>query len=287
MQTETRSGRVWITGAGGLIGNCLAQSTGAGAGRFEIVALTHAALDLTDLPEVERRFRADQPALVLHCGAMTRVPQCQANPVLAKRINIDATAHLAGLAREVAFVFFSTDLVFDGRKGNYTETDAVNPLSVYGETKAQAEQIVLANPRHTVIRTSLNSGRSPKGTAYNELFLAAWKKSETLHLFTDEFRCPIPASVTARAVWELVDGNHTGLFHLAGSERLSRAALGRLSAERHPDIRALIEHCSLREYQGAPRPADTSLDCSRIQKLLSFTLPGLTQYLREHPQEPF
>ena len=287
VQTKTNSGRVWITGAGGLIGNCLATSPAVEAGRFEIIPLTHQTIDLTDFAAVEQRFRTESPAIVLHCGAMTKVPQCQANPALAKKVNIDATAHLAGLAKDAAFVFFSTDLVFDGRKGNYSETDAINPMSAYADTKAQAEQIVLANPRHTVIRTSLNSGASPKGMAYNEMFLVAWKKSETLHLFTDEFRCPIPASVTARAIWELVGGGQAGLYHLAGSERLSRAALGRLSAERHPEIRALIEHCSLREYQGPPRPPDTSLNCSKIQRLLSFPLPGLTQYLRAHPEEPF
>jgi dTDP-4-dehydrorhamnose reductase len=236
---------------------------------------------LTNFAAVEKRFRAERPALVIHCAAMSKSPDCKANPPLANKINVEATAHLAGLAVDAGFIFFSSDLVFDGRKGNYIETDPVNPLSVYAETKVRAEQIVLKNPRHTVIRTSLNLGASPSGaSAYNEQMLAAWKKGQTLNLFSDEFRCPIAAPVTAHAIWELAAQRQSGLYHLAGSERLSRVVIGELLAARHPELKAGIRPCSLREYQGEPRPADTSLNCSKIQKLLSFPLPGLSEYLR-------
>ena len=255
---------------------------------FEIIPLTRPMLDLTDFTSVEKRFRAERPSLVIHCAAMAKSVDCQANPGLAKKINVDVTAKLAALAADADFIFFSTDLVFDGRKGNYVETDGVNPLSVYAETKALAEQIVFKNPRHTIIRTSLNSGASPSGTsAYNEQLQAAWKKGQTLNLFFDEFRSPIPASVTARAVWELAGQRLSGLYHLAGSERLSRVDIGELAAARHPELKARIKISSLREYQGAPRAADTSLNCSKIQKLLSFPLPGLAQYLQDHPEEAF
>jgi dTDP-4-dehydrorhamnose reductase len=280
--------RTWVTGAGGLIGHYLAGTKTAESAQFEIIPLTRAMLDLTDFASVAKQFRAERPDLIIHCAAMSKSPDCQADPALAQRINVEATAHLAALAAEADFIFFSTDLVFEGRKGNYTETDPVNPLSVYAATKVQAEQIVLTNPRHTVIRTSLNSGASPKGTtAYNEQIQAAWRKGGSLKFFSDEFRCPIPAAVTARAVWELAARRQSGLYHLAGSERLSRVTIGQLAAARHPELKPRIETGSLREYKGAPRPADTSLDCSKIQKLLSFPLPGLSQYLRDHPEEPF
>jgi len=274
----------WVTGAGGLIGKYLVEC----ARDFAAIPLTHSELELTDFGAVEKRFHADRPQLIIHCAAMSKSPDCQASPALARQTNVEATAHLASLAAEIGFIAFSSDLVFDGRKGNYLETDAVNPFSIYAETKAEAEKIVLTNPGHTVIRTSLNSGVSPRGTsAYNEQLQASWRKGETLKLFFDEFRCPIPAAVTARAVWELARQNCAGLYHLAGSERLSRVDIGKLAAARHPELNPRIEPCSLREYRGAPRPADTSLNCAKVQKLLSFPLPGLTQYLQENPAEPF
>jgi len=93
--------------------------------------------------------------------------------------------------------------------------------------------------------------------------------------------------VTARATWESAASPGRGIFHLAGSERLSRAQIGELAAARHPELEARMECCSLREYVGAARPADTSLNCARIQGRLSFPLPGLTQWLREHPEDVF
>jgi len=281
-------GRAWVTGAGGLIGSYLVRAASQQAPQWEVIALTRSDLDITDFAAVERRFRAERPKLIIHCAAMSKSPDCQSNPALARTINVDAAAHLAALAGDARFVFFSSDLVFDGGKGNYIETDAVNPLSVYGETKVAAENIVLKNPRHVVVRTSLNSGSSPKGdTTYNELLRDAWMRSKTVQLFHDEYRCPISAAVTARATWELATLAEAGIYHLAGSERLSRAQIGQLAAERHPELEARMEFSSLREYVGAPRAADTSLNCAKIQAHLSFPLPGLTQWLRENPEDMF
>ena len=194
--------------------------------------------------------------------------------------------YLARLAAEIPFVFFSSDLVFDGQRGNYDEAATPNPLSIYAETKIAAEQIVLANPRHTVIRTSLNGGTSPTGDrGFNEELRRAWQAGRSLSLFTDEFRCPLPAVVTARAAWELVERNATGLFHICGAERLSRYQIGQLLAARWPQLNPQITPGSLREYRGAPRPPDCSLNCAKVQRLLSFPLPGLGAWLAAHPQE--
>ena len=281
-------GRAWITGAAGLIGSYLVRLAAQCAPSFRVIPLTRADLDLTDFVAVERRFLAERPRLVLHCAAMSKTLECQANPAQARRINVEATAHLAALAADADFNFFSSDLVFDGRKGNYVETDAVNPLSVYGETKVEAEAVVSANSRHVVVRTSLNSGASlGGGSAYNEQFRAVWMEGKTLKLFHDEYRSPISATVTARAVWELAARPQGGLWHLAGAERLSRLQIGQLLAARHPELAARIESGSRREYHGAPRPEDTSLNCAKIQLHLSFSLPGLTAWLRENPADPF
>jgi dTDP-4-dehydrorhamnose reductase len=281
-------GRAWITGAGGLIGSCLVRLAAQHAPQFKIIPLARPDLDLTDFAAVERRFLAERPRLVIHCAAMSKTPDCQANPALARTINVEATALLAALAADADFILFSTDLVFDGTKGNYVETDPVNPLSVYAETKTAAEAIVLRNARHAIVRTSLNSGASPGGrSAYNEQLRAAWAQGKTVKLFHDEFRSPISAAATARALWELAARPRGGLWHLAGAERLSRLQIGRLLAARHPELPARIESSSLCDYQGAPRPADTSLNCAKLQQHLVFHLPGLTAWLRDNPQDEF
>jgi dTDP-4-dehydrorhamnose reductase len=179
-------------------------------------------------------------------------------------------------------------LVFDGREGNYDESAQPNPLSIYAETKVAAEQLVLANPAHTVVRTSLNGGVSPTGDrAFNEEMRRAWQAGKTLKLFIDEFRCPIPAPVTARAIWELVAQRKPGLYHLAGSQRLSRWELGQLLAARWPQLNPRLDPASRKEYDGPPRPPDTSLNSSKIQELLSFPIPGFVEWLQANPHEPF
>ena len=276
----------WITGAGGLIGNYLVQTAAQFAPSWQVRGLIRADFDLQDFDVVRRAFREQQPRLVIHCAAISRTPICQSNPQLARRNNVEVTSVLAELAAAIPFVFFSSDLVFNGQKGNYVETNPVNPISVYAETKVAAEKIVLANPRHVVVRTSLNAGISPAGNrAFNEQLRLTWEAGKSLQLFTDEFRCPISASVTARAVWELVGKEATGLFHLAGRERLSRYEIGKLLAGRWPQLKPRIVAASAKNYVGAPRCPDVSLDCAKVQKQLSFPLPCFSGWLAANPSE--
>jgi dTDP-4-dehydrorhamnose reductase len=278
----------WITGANGLIGNYLVQTAPQFAPRRRVRALTRADFDLLDFAAVQREFAKDRPQLVIHCAAVSTLAAAQANPDLARRVNIEVTRLLADLAAEVQFVFLSTDLVFDGRRGNYVETDAVNPLHVYGETKLAAEQIILKNPRHLVVRTSLNGGVSRTGTrGFNEQLRRSLQNGSGMKLFTDEFRCPLPAVETARAVWELADKDCAGVFHVAGAEKLSRVQIGRLLVQRWPEIKTPIEAGSARDFPGPPRALDTSLNIAKVQKVLSVPLPGLGEWLKANPNEPF
>jgi dTDP-4-dehydrorhamnose reductase len=278
----------WVTGAAGLIGHYLVQLASRHAPGWRVYGLTRADLDLTDFAALRRRFEADRPALVIHCAALSRSPECEANPALARRLNVDVITALAELAAGARLVFFSTDLVFDGRRGHYTETDPPNPLGVYAATKLEAEQVVLAHPRALVVRTSLNGGTSLRGDrAFNEQMRRTWQAGRAVRLYTDEFRSPIHAAVTARAVWELALQGVTGLYHVAGTERLSRWEIGQRVAARWPQLQPRIEPGSVRGHPGPPRPPDTSLDCSRAQARLSFRLPGLTEWLAAHPDEPF
>jgi len=278
----------WVTGAGGLIGPYVARRLVEMLPRARIIPLLRRDLDLTDFPAVTERFERDRPDLVVHCAALTRTPECESKPELARKLNVDVTSHVAELAADKEFVFMSTDRVFDGRSAPYKESDPANPKDVYGETKALAERVVLANPRHLVIRTSLNGGTSPThDRGFNEQMRQAWKEGKTLTLFTDEFRCPIHAGVTARALCELAIQGDTGVYHVAGTERLSRWDLGDLMAGRWPQLNPHIQAASVAEFKGPPRAPDLELDCSKASARLSFPLPRFSEWLQEHPVEEF
>jgi dTDP-4-dehydrorhamnose reductase len=103
-------------------------------------------------------------------------------------------------------------------------------------------------------------------------------------LFVDEFRCPIAAVETARRLWALLDSGQGGVFHLTGSERLSRYEIGQLVAEdlrrSEPGMGTPMRAGSLAGYSGAPRPPDTTLDCSKLAALLGEAMPVFTSWLR-------
>ena len=277
----------WITGAGGLIGSHIARTAAAHAPGWRVRGLTRGDFDLTDFPEVRRQFEADLPELVVHCAAMSDPEACETQLTQTRLVNREATFFLSGLAQDIPMIFFSSDLVFDGRHGNYTEEDEPSPLSVYARCKAEAEALVMANPLHTIVRTSLTAGKSPNGNrGIEEQLRLHWARGDTVKLFTDEYRCPIPAEVTARAIWELALAKRPGIYHLAGSERMSRLEIGQLIAAKHPELNPKIEPYSLRDHDGPPRAADTSLDCGKLQQLLSFPLRGLREWLASDTPQP-
>ncbi len=280
------SPRVWLTGAGGLLGNYLRQTAPHFAPDWHVIALQRTDLDLTDLAAVRARFWADRPDAVIHCAAIAHPPVCQRDPATAHRVNVTATRCLAELAADLPLYFYSTDLVFDGQHGSYAEADAPNPLSVYAETKVAAEQVVLANPRHTVLRLSLNFGQSPAGNrAFNEMLRNDLAAGKNFSLFTDEFRCPTAALVTARATWELLRQRAPGLFHLCGADRLSRWEIANLLLPHWPALPGKLQPDTVKNYQGPPRPPDSSMNCAKVQRLLSFRLPGMAELLAQHPEE--
>ncbi len=271
-----------VTGAAGLIGGYLVRTAPRWVPDWDVRGVTRAEVDLTDRAQVKRLWNRHRPDLVIHCAALSRTGLCEQDPAQARLINVEATRILADLARDVPFIFLSTDQVFDGAKGQYVETDAVHPLNVYAQTKAEAEQIVLANPAHGVVRIALTAGTSPtRDRSFVEDMVRSAAKGAKLTLFTDEFRCPLPAGALVRALWEFGVQRRAGLYHVGGHERLSRWEIGELLATRFPALRASIQPGSVADYHGPPRPPDLSMRSEKMQALLSFRLPGFRQWLTD------
>lgn len=280
--------RVWITGAGGLIGSALAQAVPGGSGRWEVCALRREDLDLLDARLVEERFAREEPSMILHAAALSRSADCEADPALARRLNVEVTSRLVRLAGGRPFVLFSTDLVFDGRKGGYVEGDEVGPLGVYASSKVAAEEAVRGQPGVMIVRTSLNGGTSPTGDrGFNEALRRAWGAGRETCLFEDEFRSPIHAAETARVVWALVEAGVEGVVHVAGAERMSRWELGELVAARWPGLSPRLVRGRLADYRGPRRAPDTTLDCSQVARLLGGVPMGLRLWLERNPGVTF
>ena len=272
--------RAIITGAAGLIGQYLVKTASRWAPGWDVLGLSRAELDLTERSNLETRIHALKPNLLIHCAALSRTKDCEQDPEQARRINVEATAHLARLSQDIPFIFLSSGEVFNGRTGWYGETDEPNPINVYGQTKLEAEQAVLQNPGHTVVRIVLTAGMSESGDrSFVEDMCRAAKAGKDVTLYADEFRCPLPAGVIARAVWELMGHEEPGLYHLGGSERLSRWEIGQALLPCYPELRGRLVEGSAQTHVGSLRPADLSLRCDKIKGLLSFRIPGFCEWL--------
>ena len=266
---------VLITGAAGLIGHYLIRTAPRWAPQWDVRGITRQDVDLTDATCLTGVVRSLKPLAIIHCAALSRTKDCEQDSEQARRINVEATAHLARLSQDIPFIFLSSGEVFDGRTGWYGETDEPNPINVYGHTKWEAERIVLQNSRHTVIRIVLTAGTSQHGDrSFVEDMCRVAKAGKDVTLYADEFRCPLPAGVIARVIWELVDRKQPGLYHLGGSERLSRWEIGETFLPRCPELKGHLMKGSARNHVGSPDPPTYRSAATRSRASCRFAFRG-------------
>jgi dTDP-4-dehydrorhamnose reductase len=283
-----------LTGAGGQLGSYLLrrlQREGAsfaawsGSRTEPLFDVPLRAIDLGDRTAVTRAFQADPPALVVHCAALARIGDCYRAPALARRVNTEAAAHLADLcaAHGARLVSVSTDLVFDGEHAPYRESDLPAPLSVYGRSKADGEQAVLAQTGNLVVRVSLLFGPAINDrSAFFGEQTAALRAGRSIPLFFDEFRTPLALSCAAEGLLLAARSTETGVLHLGGPDRLSRLEMGRKLAEvMGLDPSVLVPTSREQVPAGEPRPCDVSLDSSRFrERFPQWSCPDYSKALR-------
>ena len=224
------------------------------------------------------------PERVVLAAALARIDACEREPERARATNAELPERVARwcAARGARLVHVSTDLVFDGRPqrpSGYREGDATCPLHVYGRTKAEGEERVLAaHARALVVRLPLLYGDSGgRGLGASDGLLRAVEAGRRPALFTDEWRTPLEVGDAAAALLELAAGDEAGLLHVAGPERCSRLELGRavLAARgRSPaEVDAALRPARRAELGlEAQRAADVSLDAGRARALLATEL---------------
>ncbi|MGL5806780.1 MAG: SDR family oxidoreductase [Xenococcaceae cyanobacterium] len=268
--------KLLITGASGFLGWNLSQQAQAQwqvfgtyySGAIVIPNTTIIKIDLRDFSAVKELFAQIQPDAIIHTAAASKPNFCQTNPEESYRINVDASLNLAGLCAEhrIPCVFTSTDLVFDGTKSFYTETDPVSPISHYGEQKVLAERGMLEiYPKTAVCRMPLMFGNvPPTAISFIQPFIDRLKKGEDLFLFSDEFRTPVSGMTAAKGLLLALEKQVSGILHLGGKERISRYQFGELLAEIMQVSPQNIKPCLQKDVpMAAPRSPDTSLDSSK------------------------
>ena len=287
--------RILITGASGLLGLNLSLMkfeghtiVGADRGTLHGTPFELVPADLTQPGAVSRLIKAARPDAIIHTAANANVDACESDPVGARYLNAEIPGLLAEACaqRSVRFIHISTDAVFDGMKpdaGIYTEEDAPNPLSVYAQTKLDGEKAVLsANAAAAIARVNF-FGWSISGTrSLSEFFYNKLSAGQPCNGFTDVYFCPMFVGDLARTLLGMLDKNLSGLYHVVGSESLSKYDFGQHIARQFGFDPALVLAQSVEESGlKARRSHNLRLSVHKLSTALGHEIPNVSTGIQQ------
>lgn len=277
--------RAIVIGGSGQIGGWLLRVLGQrgheGIGTYStqpFPGLFH--LDAADTAGAADWLRGRRPDVVFYPAGYTYVDGCQRDPARARAANLEQPLGLACAAAELGarFVYFSTDYVFDGRDGPSAEEAPTRPLSIYGQSKLEAERALAdaLGDALLVVRTSWVYGPERQGKNFAYQLVRTLRAGRPLTCPSDQASNPSYGPDVARAVVDLVAAGETGLIHVAGPEVVDRVRFARTVAEAFGLDPNLIRATTTAELgQEAPRPLQGGLSTPRLDAIL----PGAVRHM--------
>lgn len=269
--------RILVTGASGLLGLnfCLSM-----AERHTITGITHThalnnppfgnlRADLVDQEMMRKLILENKPEMVLNCAAMANVDDCEKNQRAAQATNADLPGNIAVICHEenIKLVHISTDAVFDGKMGDYSEEDEPHPLSVYASTKLEGEEKVLKNnPQALVARVNFYGFSLGGKRSLAEFFLNNLREKRQVNGFVDVMFCPLYTPHLAEILMAMVEKDLKGIYHVVSPECLSKYAFGTRIARKFGFDTNLIQPVSVTEGGlTAMRSPKISLNIEKLQ----------------------
>lgn len=278
---------VLVTGAGGQVGRELLRAKWPQG--VEICGFGSDSLDIANRPAVNAVVAQLEPDVIINAAAYTNVDQAEAEPERAEAVNATGVATLAEAANEVEalLIHLSTDYVFDGSKeGWYRESDPVNPLGVYGSTKAAGERAAQQADNVLILRSAWVYGALGRNFVTTMLRLA--RERDEIGVVDDQIGCPTGAGDLARAIVGITEKLDFGgavspsrLYHLAGPDAVSWYEFANaIFARSRAGFSGTCEPLTTADYPTpARRPANSRLDSSLIKQQLDVRLPDLDRCL--------
>ena len=227
-------------------------------------------LDLTDKDALWHLLKKVKPDAVFHLAAHSGTGYCEAHPEESRLLNVNVVEYLAEMCSDLKsrLLFTSSEQVFDGHKGQYSEADTPCPKNKYGEQKWEAEQLIQAiYPEAVILRIAVLYGQStPAAKSFLNQWLDAWSKLLSVTAFHDETRQFLSAASCAEALFHLLSQGAEGVFHVGGEMALTRFDFGKIATDVLTLQHAKMESLGQKDAEmPAFRPADLSLDLSKIK----------------------
>jgi dTDP-4-dehydrorhamnose reductase len=285
--------RILITGASGLLGLNLAMEASrrhtvfgtANRHPLKTDAFTVIQTDLLAPGAVERLLESTQPEWVIHCAALANLEACEAEPLLAQKTNTELPRILAKhVARSGArMVHISTDSVFDGLRGDYSEEDIPTPAGVYSRTKLEGERAVMQAYPGAIIARVVFYGWSLYGRrSLAEFFFYNLSQGKAVNGFMDVFFCPLLVNHLAKIILRMLELQLSGLYHVVGPEPLSKYDFGIRLAQRFKLDSQLIKPVSFTQSDfAAMRAPNLTLRSGKLVQALGQPIPNVSTGLDE------
>ncbi len=284
--------RILITGGSGLLGGVLINASITMG--VDIIPTHHSTpigrrsvqMDIEDAEEVKRVLHETKPTCVIHAAAMTNVDLCEDDPPRAWAINAEATKHVADACNDAGakLMYISTDYVFDGQSGPYSEEAVTHPINVYGESKLAGERFTMANPGNVVARVCVLYGVGRPN--FVTWVMDSLRKNMPITVVTDQYNTPTYIGNCAHALLAMCTLGLHGTYHVSGRERLSRYEFARSIAEVFGLNKNLIKaSTSNLLHQRAKRPMDSSLIVEKAEKALGIRFANVREGLTKMKEE--
>ena len=289
--------KILITGSNGLLGQkivgqlvdsdipFLATSLGKNRNK-NCPDSCYRPMNISDDSQVKSVFQFCSPDYVIHTAAITNVDYCEEHQEECQNINVDGTKILFEAAKKINahLLLLSTDFVFDGAKGNYTESDEPNPLSIYASSKYEAEKLLTSSAylNWSIARTIIVFGEGDNLSRSNIVLWAreALRKGSPLKIIDDQFRSPTWADDLAWACIQICKLNKKGIYHISGPESMSIFDLVmRIGRFYDLDCSSIEKTTSESLNQAAKRPPITGFDLTKAKNDLGYAPKTLEESL--------
>jgi len=282
-----------VTGVSGLLGLNLAKqlilqgATVYGCSSRQAVrlgGLNYFSCDIRDADQLEMRARELAPEVIVHCAAATNVDWCEMHPAETSAINARPCVDLATTANRLGatLVLVSTDSVFDGERGNYTEKDEPRPLNAYARSKLAAEELVSGQAdRGIIVRANLYGWNGQQKSSLTEWIIAELQAGREITGFDDVVFAPLLATDLAELLTKLALHQRHGLYHAGTRNAVSKYEFATQVAKIYGLEERLIKRGKLAGSKLiAPRPLNTSLVSTKIEAELGARLPSIEEGLQ-------
>jgi dTDP-4-dehydrorhamnose reductase len=273
--------KILLLGANGQVGREIPEAVEQSEDKsIEVIALDRGQLDITQETIVSQQISAIRPSIVINAAAYTAVDKAEKEPELAFAVNRDAAVYIAKACsnNNIPLIHISTDYVFDGEKeGAYQEEDAVNPQSVYGQSKWEGEEAVRNSlKQHIILRTSWVFGVYGKNFVYTMIRLA--RQKEELRVVNDQYGCPTSAASIASALVAIslqIDNGENkswGTYHYCGKPETTWYQFAKTIIDTSKDkleykVKNVVPISTDEFPTPARRPQNSTLDCDKFRSV--------------------